>query len=90
MIFGELLTGSNFDDNTKKITGGRNGFGAKLTNIFSTHFSVECADASRKKIIFIQWKKNMTEMEEIKYKRFDNGTKDYVHVIFRPDFSKFG
>lgn len=26
MIFGELLTGSNFNDNQKKVTGGRNGY----------------------------------------------------------------
>lgn len=36
LIFGHLLTSSNYDDNEKKTTGGRNGFGAKLTNIFST------------------------------------------------------
>ena len=35
LIFGHLLTGSNFNDNEKKVTGGRNGYGAKLANIFS-------------------------------------------------------
>ncbi len=30
-----FFTGSNFDDDEKKTTGGRNGYGAKLTNIFS-------------------------------------------------------
>ena len=44
LIFGELLTGSNFNDDDKKITGGRNGFGAKLTNIYSKKFIVEAAD----------------------------------------------
>ena len=34
LIFGHLLTSSNYNDNEKKITGGRNGFGAKLTNVF--------------------------------------------------------
>jgi DNA topoisomerase-2 len=29
------FAGSNFDDDEKKTTGGRNGYGAKLTNIFS-------------------------------------------------------
>jgi DNA topoisomerase-2 len=38
MIFGQLLTSSNYEDNTKKVTGGRNGFGAKLTNVFSSSF----------------------------------------------------
>ena len=31
-----LRAGSNFDDGMKKTTGGRNGYGAKLANIFST------------------------------------------------------
>lgn len=31
LVFGNLLTGSNFDDDQKKTTGGRNGFGAKVT-----------------------------------------------------------
>ena len=34
LIFGTLLTSSNFDDDEKKVTGGRNGYGAKLCNIF--------------------------------------------------------
>ena len=41
MIFGHLLTSSNYDDNEKKVVGGRNGYGAKLCNIFSTKFKVE-------------------------------------------------
>lgn len=49
LIFGSLLTGSNFNDNEKKVTGGRNGYGAKLANIFSTLFIVECSDRKRKK-----------------------------------------
>ena len=27
LIFGNLLTGSNYDDSKKKVTGGRNGYG---------------------------------------------------------------
>lgn len=33
------LTGSNYDDDQKKLTGGRNGYGAKLANIYSKEFS---------------------------------------------------
>ena len=39
MIFGEMMTSSNYDDDEKKVTGGRNGFGAKLCNIFSESFT---------------------------------------------------
>ena len=33
------LTSSNYDDDEKKLTGGRNGYGAKLANIYSLEFS---------------------------------------------------
>ena len=49
LIFGQLLSGSNFNDEERKVTGGRNGFGAKLTNIFSTRFTIETADAKTRK-----------------------------------------
>ena len=45
LIFGHLLTGSNFDDDELKVTGGRNGYGAKLANIFSVRAG--CARAVR-------------------------------------------
>lgn len=41
MIFGHLLTSSNYNDEEEKVTGGRNGYGAKLCNIFTNKFTVE-------------------------------------------------
>lgn len=38
LIFGNLLTSSNYDDTQKKTVGGRNGYGSKLTNIYSKFF----------------------------------------------------
>nr|GEY19174.1 DNA topoisomerase 2 [Tanacetum cinerariifolium] len=49
LIFGHLLTSSNYDDSIKKTTGGRNGYGAKLANIFFTEFTIETADGKRNK-----------------------------------------
>jgi DNA topoisomerase-2 len=40
MIFSNLKSGSNFDDTEQRTTGGRNGYGAKLTNIFSKKFLI--------------------------------------------------
>ena len=48
MVFGHLLTSDNYDDTEKKVVGGRNGYGAKLANIFSTKFEVECSDSTKK------------------------------------------
>jgi DNA topoisomerase-2 len=41
LIFGHLLAGENFDDNIERTWGGKNGLGAKLTNIFSRHVMVK-------------------------------------------------
>ncbi len=60
LIFGHLLTGSNYNDDEKKVVGGRNGYGAKLANIFSKKFIVECADSARGKKFKMVWKNNMT------------------------------
>ena len=47
LIFGNLRTGSNFDDKQKKTTGGRNGLGSKVSNIFSTKFTIGTVDDAR-------------------------------------------
>ncbi|CAK9140401.1 unnamed protein product, partial [Ilex paraguariensis] len=49
LIFGHLLTSSNYNDSEKKTSGGRNGYGAKLTNIFSAEFVIETVDGKRQK-----------------------------------------
>lgn len=59
LLFGYLLTGSNFNDNVAKVTGGRNGYGAKLTNIFSTEFTVETCDSKRGLLFKQTWTDNM-------------------------------
>lgn len=43
LIFGQFFTSSNYNDEEEKVTGGRNGFGAKLCNVFSSLFAVETA-----------------------------------------------
>ncbi|KIW24077.1 DNA topoisomerase 2 [Cladophialophora immunda] len=88
MIFGHLLTGSNYDDNEQKITGGRNGYGAKLANIFSTEFTIETADSKQKKKYKQTWTKNMSEMGKARIT--DSKGEDYTKVTFYPDFAKFG
>ncbi|KAJ0989896.1 hypothetical protein J5N97_008252 [Dioscorea zingiberensis] len=88
MIFGHLLTSSNYNDNEKKTTGGRNGYGAKLTNIFSTEFVIETADGRRQKKYKQVFSDNMTKKSAphiTKCKEGENWTK----VTFKPDLAKF-
>jgi len=93
LIFGHLLTGSNFDDDEKKTTGGRNGYGAKLANIFSTEFTVECCD-SENGVVFTQvFRNNMHKKEEPKLKKCTASQKkkgDYTKITFKPDLARFG
>ena len=49
MIFGYLLTSSNYKEGVRRFVGGKNGYGAKLANIYSTEFSVETVDHYHKK-----------------------------------------
>ena len=50
LVFGHLLSGDNYDDSEDRVVGGRNGYGAKLANIFSTTFCIETIDSKSKKI----------------------------------------
>jgi DNA topoisomerase-2 len=50
LIFGTLLTSSNYNDDQKKVTGGRNGYGAKLCNIFSSEFTIETSSSESGKM----------------------------------------
>lgn len=88
LIFGHLLAGSNFDDNEKKTVGGRNGYGAKLCNVFSTRFTIEIQDSTNGKRYKQAWTDNMTKMEKAKIT--SSKTADFVRVSFKPDFAKFG
>uniref|UniRef100_W5KU53 DNA topoisomerase 2 n=1 Tax=Astyanax mexicanus TaxID=7994 RepID=W5KU53_ASTMX len=87
LIFGHLLTSSNYDDDEKKVTGGRNGYGAKLCNIFSTKFTVETACKEYKHSFKQTWQNNMTKTSDPKIKYFDGD--DFTCVTFQPDLSKF-
>lgn len=87
MIFGHLLTSSNYDDDQEKVTGGRNGFGAKLCNIFSTKFTLETVDSKTKKKYTQTWTKNMSEVENASI--VTSKSDDFTRITFTPDFEKF-
>ncbi|PNF31624.1 DNA topoisomerase 2 [Cryptotermes secundus] len=87
MIFGHLLTSSNYNDEEEKVTGGRNGYGAKLCNIFSTMFIVETAAKEYKRSFKQVWGSNMSKTSEPRIK--DHTGEDFTKITFSPDLSKF-
>jgi DNA gyrase/topoisomerase IV subunit B len=60
LIFGHLLTSSNYDKTEEKTVGGKNGYGAKLTNIFSKEFTIDTVDHRAKKRYTQTWTANMS------------------------------
>ena len=88
LIFGELLTSTNYDKNEEKIWGGKNGYGSKLTNIFSKEFTVETVDHYSKKIFTQTFRNNMTERDQPTVKAC--AKVPYTQITFLPDYGRFG
>lgn len=93
MIFGVLLSGSNYNDDEDRLGGGRNGYGAKLANIFSIRFTVETvyvdSEAGSAQSLEVTWWDNMSKKG--KAKRTKKGSKKgYTKITFLPDYKRFG
>ena len=89
LVFGHLLTSTNYDDSQKRIVGGRNGYGAKLANIYSTEFSVVIKDHETKQTYTQSWSKNMTVCDPPKIKKHSGATSS-VAITFTPEWKRFG
>ncbi|EGT36104.1 hypothetical protein CAEBREN_03194 [Caenorhabditis brenneri] len=87
LIFGTLLTSSNYNDDEKKVTGGRNGYGAKLCNIFSTKFVLETSSKEFGQQFKQTWINNMTRDKDPEIKK--NTGEDFTKITFSPDLTKF-
>jgi len=89
MIFGRLLTSSNYDDDEKKLTGGRNGYGAKLTNIYSKKFTVETATKTDGLKFKQSWTDSMGK-EGAQSVTPNPRNEEYTKITFQPDLARFG
>src|SRR5210317_1579962 len=89
LVFGHLLTSTNYDDSQKRIVGGRNGYGAKLANIYSTEFSIAIKDHETKQSYTQSWSKNMTICNPPKIKKHSGATSS-VSITFTPEWKRFG
>ena len=88
LIFGHLLTSTNYDKGEDKIVGGKNGYGAKLTNIFSTEFIIETVDSKRHKKFIQTYRNNMGEKDKAIITSSNKSS--YTKITFTPDYAKFG
>ncbi len=91
LIFGHLLTSSNYDDSERRIVGGRNGYGAKLTNIYSSRFSIELVDAKTRNRYTQTWYNNMTRCDPPVITQLSaKNPRPYTKVSWIFDHARFG
>ena len=89
LVFGHLRTSNNYDDKEERLTGGRNGYGAKLANIFARIYKVSIWDHRKKKRFIQVWEDNMSKVgtpDITEYK----GTNSRTLVECAVDLDKFG
>ena len=92
MIFGQLMTSSNYDDEEERLVSGRNGIGIKATNIYSKSFQVKGFDPESNgtgKIFEQTWANNMRDISKPKITshKAKNG---FTEIKYVPDFERFG
>jgi DNA topoisomerase-2 len=88
LIFGELLTSTNYDKEEKKLVGGKNGYGVKLVNIFAKQLQVSIVDPVRALRYDQTFHDNMTRADAPKVKASKG--KATVTLRWFPDYARFG
>jgi len=85
VIFGNLMSGSNYDDTEERTVAGTNGLGAKLSNVFSKKFIVSSCDGKNH---FLQvFSSNMRERTQPIIKK---SKVNHTEITYIPDLEKFG
>lgn len=87
LIFGHLLSGSNYNDSQKRIGAGVNGLGSKLSAVFSKSFIVETVDSERGLRFVQEFSNNMENKSKPKVTK--NSGKSFTKITFLPDYKKF-
>lgn len=88
MIFGQLLTSSNYNDDEDRYVSGRNGLGVKLCSLFSSTFKIKLSDPSTQQTYTQKWSNNMTTIGAPRISK--TSSKGFTEVRWIPDFSYFG
>jgi DNA topoisomerase-2 len=88
LIFGHLLTSGNYNKEEEKIVGGKNGYGSKVVNCFSTEFSIDIASPAHSKRYRQTWSKNMSIAGKPSVTAH-KGANGYVSVTYKPELSRF-
>ena len=85
VIFGNLMSGSNYDDSEDRVVAGTNGYGSKLTNVFSKQFTISTCDG--KKSFLQTFSNNMRDKTNPVIKK---SKVNHTQITYQPDYEKFG
>ncbi|NBO60548.1 MAG: hypothetical protein EBU82_06195 [Flavobacteriia bacterium] len=88
LIFGHLLTSGNYNKEEEKIVGGKNGYGAKLANIFSNSFTVESHDCKAGLKYIQTWANHMSTCSKPQVTKH-KAAKGLCRITFTPDLTRF-
>ena len=89
IIFGHLLSSTNYDDEEKRLVGGLNGLGAKLSVIFSKEFSIELVTNEVKYVQTFHVEEDLKDIKRTTPVITKSKVKDYTKITYKPDFSLF-
>jgi DNA gyrase/topoisomerase IV subunit B len=87
LIFGHLLSGSNYDDSNTRTGAGTNGLGSKVSNIYSKKFKIETLDSNSALKFTQEFSDNMINKTPAKITK--NSGKSFTNITFTPDYSLF-
>ena len=89
VYFGEMLAGTNFEDDDTRKTSGKNGMGSKCLAIFSKEFRVDHASPKSGKRFRQTYTDNGKSRTTPKITSYGSGG-GYTTVSFLPDYEYFG
>ena len=84
VLFGDMLAGTNFEDDIERFTSGKNGMGSKATNVFSKKFIVDHCDGNQR---FVQVYSNNGKRDKPKITSYKKSA--YTSIEFIPDYDRF-
>lgn len=89
VFFGEMLAGTNFEEDDTRKTSGRNGMGGKIDVIFSTEFFIEHTNPEQGKKFVQKYRNNGKERDKPVITSY-KGKVGYTTISFHPDYEYFG
>jgi DNA gyrase/topoisomerase IV subunit B len=88
VIFGMLLSSTNYDDRVERTGGGKNGYGAKAANIFSEVFTISLGNHLEQKSYQQTWRNNMSDVEAPIINDYHG--ESFTEITYYTDFKRFG